>query len=89
MKFRQVDEIGHNVCTIKLWEWEGQKRGQISYPIETVEGELISTIVPPRGDLRAGKAVQTAVWLLELAATPIDVYDPDGVWEAEWGELHR
>jgi hypothetical protein len=87
MKFHQVEKIDLGSCTVSLWLWRGEKRGRILRPKKQEGGKIVTELLPQIGDVPAEEAVKRVVGLKERIPFPIVVFDPEQLWEREWGEI--
>ena len=86
-RFEQVDEVQSDAITLTLAKSEGEPVGTVTCPAALTGGRFT-------GDLTAGPgpakdAFRHAVKLGNEFRAAVVVADPDGVWEAEWGDLYR
>jgi len=58
-------------------------RGSVNSPSSLNEG--IPTVFEP--DLPAAEAVRRATDYAHQLSTDVEVFDPDNLWQSEWGEL--
>jgi hypothetical protein len=86
-RFEQVDEVQDDAITLSLRNSGAESRGTIIFPAARSGGRLQEDQISQ--DLPAVDAFRSAIRLANSAKLPIVVMDPDGVWQAEWGELYR
>jgi len=84
MCIEHVDEVRHDAYTIELFRNEhGEPRGRVLSPTHGEAGQ------PQRAssDLSPDQAIEIAIRLARKAHAKVVVWDPEGLWPAEWGEL--
>ena len=86
-RFEQVDEIQDDAITISLRKGPSESVGTVIVPAGASGGRLQEDQVSQ--DLSGVDAFRSAVRLANSAKLAIVVMDPDGLWQAEWGELYR
>ena len=74
----QVDHIA-----LQLFRGSDGARGSVNCPSRLNEG--IPTTFEP--DLPAKEAAQRATDYADQLSTNVEVFDPDNLWQSEWGEL--
>jgi hypothetical protein len=86
-RFEQVDEVQPDAITLSLSKEGEQPTGRVIFPATASNGRLTedsqSPPLPVRECFRAG------VKLANEAKVAVVVMDPDGVWDAAWGDLYR
>ena len=86
-RFEQVDEVQADAITLSLAKQEDKEVGVVIFPASASGGRLtedrISEPLAPRDSFRS------AVKLANDMKVPIVVLDPQGLWNAEWGDLYR
>ena len=85
-RFEQVDEKQDDAVTLSLWKVGDHMYGTVTIPAGLGNGlptEITTDKMPLkdafRGAIRMGNEMKAAVV----------VSDPDGLWQAEWGDLYR
>ena len=74
----QVDHVA-----LQLFSSGDGARGSVNCPSRLNEG--IPTTFEP--DLVAPEAAQRATDYADQLSTDVEVFDPDNLWQSEWGEL--
>jgi hypothetical protein len=74
----QVDHVA-----LQLFSSGDGARGSVNCPSSLNEG--IPTVFEP--DLAAPEAARRATDYAEQLSTDVEVFDPDNLWQSEWGEL--
>ncbi len=74
----QVDRVA-----LQLFSSSDGARGSVNSPGNLTEG--IPTVFEP--DLPASEAARHAADYADQLATDVEVFDPDNLWQSEWGEL--
>jgi len=85
-RFEQVDEAPDDAMTLSLERVEDKTVGTVLLPASAADS------LPKdydSGALPAVEAFRSAVKLANTLKVPIVVVDPDGLWQAEWGDLYR
>ena len=86
-RFEQVDEAADDAITLAL-HLEGEKMfGIVTCPASATGGRLPKDFTSDAMPLK--DAIRSAVRLANEVTAPLVVLDPDGLWQAEWGELYR
>jgi hypothetical protein len=86
-RFEQVDEPQPDAITLALTARDGKTFGTVTCPAEVSRGHLAQDMTSQElGDI---EAFRSAVRLANEVKAPIVVVDPDGLWNAEWGDLYR
>ena len=84
MCIERVDDMRADAYTIELFKNEhGDPRGRVLSPVRS--GARQSARVS--SDFSPGQAIEIAVRLARQAHAKVVVWDPEGLWPAEWGEL--
>ena len=74
----QVDHVA-----LQLFSSADGARGSVNSPSNLNQG--IATVFEP--DLPAFEAVRHATDYADQLSTDVEVFDPDNLWQSEWGEL--
>ncbi len=74
----QVDHVA-----LQLFSSGDGARGSVNAPSKLNEG--IPTVFEP--DLPASEAARHAADYADQLSTDVEVFDPDNLWQSEWGEL--
>ena len=86
-RFEQVDEMQPDAITLALSKDEGNPYGVVTCPALVSGGRLAEdTRSDPLGPV---EAFRSAIRLANEIKAPLVVMDPQGLWQAEWGELFR
>lgn len=86
-RFEQVDEAPDDAMTLAL-KRDGEKMfGVVSCPASATGGRLPRDFATDELPLK--DAIRSAVGLANDFKLALVVMDPDGLWQAEWGELYR
>ena len=86
-RFEQVDEVQDDAITLALRKGLAEPIGTVTFPASVSGGRLQEDQVSQ--DLPTVDAFRSAIRLANSAKLAIVVMDPDGLWQAEWGELYR
>jgi hypothetical protein len=86
-RFEIVDEPQSDAITLALWKADGESLGSVTCPAALTGGQFASDITAGPGS--AKEAFRHAIKIANEFRAPIVVMDPDGVWNAEWGELYH
>ena len=73
----QVDHVA-----LQLFSSGDGARGSVNCPSSLNEG---TTVFEP--DLPATVAAHRATYYADQLSTDVEVFDPDNLWQSEWGEL--
>ena len=86
-RFEQVDERADDAMTLVLGR-EGEKQyGIVECPRAATNGRLPKDF--SSGELPLKDAIRSAVKLANDFKVALVVLDPDGLWQADWGQLYR
>ena len=86
-RFEQVDEPADDAMTLALRR-EGEKQyGVVQCPRSATQGRLPKDF--SSGELPLKEAIRSAIKLANDFKVPLVVMDPDGLWQADWGQLYR
>lgn len=86
-RFEQVDDPPDDAMTLALSR-EGEKSsGVVTCPASATGGRLPKNF--SSGELPLKEAFRAAIRFANDFKVPLVVHDPDGLWQAEWGELCR
>ena len=86
-RFEQVDELQEDAITLKLSKQGEETVGNVNIPAAVSRGRLTNDTTSD--SLPAKDAFRAAIGLANEIKVPVVVLDPDGLWEAEWGNLYR
>lgn len=86
-RFEQVDELQPDALNLSFRQDGGKQFGRVRIPVTAVEGRLPGGV--DSGDIVPRDAFRGAIRLANDLKLAIVVIDPDGVWQAEWGDLER
>jgi hypothetical protein len=86
-RFEQVDEPQPDAITLSLWKREEKAYGSVTCPAGVSGGRLPSDVTSD--ELPGVDAFRSAIRLANEIRAPIVIMDPNGVWDAKWGELYR
>jgi hypothetical protein len=86
-RFEQVDEAQPDAITLSLEKREERFYGTVRCPAGLGGGRLAQDTVSDEMPLK--EAFRSAVRLANEIKAPVVVIDPDGLWQADWGELYR
>jgi hypothetical protein len=86
-RFEQVDEIQPDAVTLILKRESDGETGSIVFPATASGGRLSADQVS--GQLPAQDAYRGAIRLANEMKVAIVVWDPDAVWNKDWGDLYR
>jgi len=86
-RFEQVDERQEDAITLSLWKQGDDTLGSVIIPAAVTRGRLASD--SDSGGLAAQDAFRAAIRIANEIKAPMVVIDPEGVWQAEWGDLYR
>src|SRR5215510_4030865 len=86
-RFEQVDEAQADAITLSLTRNGDRDAGTVIFPASASGGRLAEDQVS--GRMSALDSFRSAIRLANEMKVPIVVMDPDGVWQADWGELFR
>jgi hypothetical protein len=86
-RFEQVDEIQPDAITLTLSTADDAPVGTVTCPAALTGGRFPADLTAGPGP--AKDAFRHAVKLGNEFRAAVVVADPEGVWEAEWGELYR
>ena len=86
-RFEQVDEPQDDAITLLLSRKEQGGVGAIHCPVACGKGGL--TEDRTSDEQPAKEAFRSAVKLANEMKAALVVFDPDGIWDAEWGALYR
>ena len=86
-RFEQVDERQDDAITLSLWKQGEEAFGSVTIPAAVTQGRLTSDNVS--GNLGATDAFRSAIRIANEIKAPVVVMDPDGLWQAAWGDLYR
>ena len=86
-RFEQVDEVQPDAITLSLSREDDKEGGKLIFPASATKGQMesdqVSGLLPPK------EAFRSAIRLANQMKVAIVVMDPEGLWQAEWGELYR
>lgn len=86
-RFEQVDEPPDDAMTLSLRR-EGDKMfGIVTCPASATGGHLPKDFNSDAMPLK--DAIRSAIRFANEIEVPLVVFDPDGLWQAEWGKLYR
>ena len=85
-RFEQVDEIVDDAITVALEQRADGPWAKVICPKSAHESFKADMATEP---MAAKDALSGAVRLANEKNLAIVILDPDGVWNAEWGELYR
>ncbi len=81
MCIERVDDVRADAYTIELFRDEdGRPRGRVVPPTHGAPRSVSSEVSPDQ-------AIEIAVQLARRDRAKVVVWDPDGLWPADWGEL--
>jgi hypothetical protein len=86
MCIEQVDAVRQDAYTIELFrDHHGNPRGRVVPPTRgpAQHSRQVSSEFSP------GQAIEIAIRLARQAHAEVVIWDPEGLWPAEWGELTR
>ena len=86
-RFEQVDEPQPDAITLALYKQGERAYAVITCPAEVSGGRLQSETTSEELPLKDG--FRSVVRLANEIKAPIVVFDPDSLWNQEWGELFR
>jgi hypothetical protein len=86
-RFEQVDEKQDDAITLTLSKHGDDAVGTVTCPAALSGGKLPSDMTS--GKVPAKDAFRGAIQMGNQMKAPVVVMDPDGVWQAEWGDLYR
>jgi len=86
-RFEQVDEIQEDAITVTLGKYEETAYGTVTMPSALSQGQVSQALTS--GRVPAKDAFRNAVKLANDMKAPIVVFDPEGLWDPEWGDLYR
>ena len=85
-RFEQVDAIVGDAITVALEQRIDGQWAKVVCPRTAHESFTVDRVTEP---MPPKDALSGAVKLANEKALAIVVFDPDGVWKKEWGELYR
>ncbi len=86
-RFEKVDAPPDDAMTLTLGQ-DGEKNfGIVTCPASATGGRLPKDF--SSGELPLKEALRSAIRLANDFEAPLVIIDPDGLWQAEWGTLHR
>lgn len=86
-RFEQVNEVQPDAITLLLRRDSDGASGSVVLPASASGGRLTADQVS--APLPAQDAFRGAIRLANEVKLAIVVCDPDGVWNAEWGDLYQ
>jgi hypothetical protein len=86
-RFEQVDEPQDDAITLALASREGRPTGTVTCPVGVSSGRLPHDMTS--SEMADVEAFRSAIRLANEIKSPIVVFDPDGLWKPEWGDLYR
>jgi hypothetical protein len=86
-RFEQVDEIQPDAITLSLAQQADGQTGNVTFPATASGGRLTEDRISEQ--LPAVDAFRSAVRLANEMKVALVVFDPDGVWKTDWGDLYR
>jgi hypothetical protein len=86
-RFEQVDERQEDAITLSLWKQGDDTLGSVIVPAGVTRGRLAGD--SDSGGLAAQDAFRAAIRIANEIKVPMVVMDPEGLWQAEWGDLYR
>ncbi|MCJ2033854.1 hypothetical protein [Methylobacterium sp. J-068] len=86
-RFEQVDEPPGDATTLALARRGEEAFGVVNCPASATQGRLPKDF--SSGALPAKDAFRAAIRFANDFKVPLVVLDPDGLWQAEWGDLYR
>jgi hypothetical protein len=86
-RFEQVNEVQPDAITLVLKHDNDGATGSVVMPAAASGGRLSNDQVS--APLPAQDAFRGAIRLANDVKLAIVVWDPDGVWKSEWGELYQ
>lgn len=86
-RFEQVDGAQPDALTLSFRRRDDKGVGAVACPASATAGRLPKDY--DSGELAAIEAFRSAVKLANELKVPVVVVDPEGVWQAEWGDLYR
>ena len=86
-RFEQVDEPQEDAVTLSLWKEGEDAHGSVNIPAAVSNGRLASDSAS--GSLAVKDAFRSAIRIANEIKAAVVVVDPDGLWQAEWGDLYR
>jgi len=86
-RFEQVDEPPDDAATLMLTRDGDRVFGVFNCPASAAGGRLPKNF--SSGELSPKDAFRAAIRFVNDFKVPLVVSDPDGLWQAEWGNLYR
>lgn len=86
-RFEQVDEPPDDAMTLTLARDGDKYWGVVTCPASATGGRLPKNF--SSGELPLKEAFRAAIRFANDFKVPLVVLDPDGLWQAEWGDLYR
>jgi hypothetical protein len=83
LKVPDLDSFQVDHVALHLFSSANGARGSVNSPSNLNQGQ--PTIFEP--DLPAREAAHHATEYANQLSTDVEVFDPDNLWESEWGEL--
>jgi hypothetical protein len=87
-RFQKVSEGRPDAVAVELWSSNGRIRGSVICPTEGRSGQH-ELFVSHEAGMSGHEALATACHLANVDGFEVVVIDPDNLWRAEWGSLHR
>ena len=85
-RFEQVDEIVGDAITVALEQRIDGQWAKVVCPRSAHESFTVDRVTEP---MAPTDALSGAVKLANEKKLAIVVFDPDGIWKKDWGELYR
>lgn len=86
-RFELVDNRQEDAITLSLWKQGEDAYGSVNVPAAVSNGRLTNDSVS--GNLSVKDAFRSAIRIANEIKVPIVIMDPDGLWQAEWGDLYQ
>jgi hypothetical protein len=88
-RYERVDRPRDRCVAVTFWRHAGAPFGSITGPNVSILGSEYRVPSPLRRPSPASQAFTTAEEFARDLAMPLVVIDPEGIWNASWGDLYR
>lgn len=86
-RFERVDDVQPDAILLTLKRDGDSAIGSVTFPASATGGRVPQDLVT--GFAAAQDAFRNAIRLGNQSKVAVVVFDPENVWNAEWGELYR
>ena len=85
--YQKVEETDGGAVTVQIWLFDGKPAAQIFGPVGARGQSFSFEVAGQNGSLSPQQALAMAGEMAGRSGVPVVVWDDEGLWQPEWGEL--